>query len=100
MARAVMDLGREALLDDFPAVEHGRAARDMANDGEIVRDEQQAQPHLALQLIEQVEHLRLHGEIERAHRLVADDETWAPDHGAGDRDALALPAGELARIAG
>jgi hypothetical protein len=42
----------------------------------------------------------LHGEIERAHRLITDNEPWPTNHCAGDRDPLALPARELARIAG
>ena len=54
-------------------------------------------PYFALHLLEQVEDLRLHGDVERGDRLVADDQLRLGGHGAGDRDALALAAGELVR---
>ena len=53
---------------------------------------------MALQIVEQVEHLRLHGQVERGHRLVADDHVGIECQRAGDADALALAAGELLRI--
>src|SRR6185437_421160 len=54
---------------------------------------------LALQAREQIEDLRLHGDIECAHRLVTDEQARLEDHRARDADALALPPGELVRIA-
>ena len=53
---------------------------------EIVRDEQQRQAEAALQVGEQVEDLRLHRDVERRDRLVADDE---PGPGASAR-AMAM----------
>jgi len=50
-----------------------------------------------LHLLEQVQDLRLHRHVERGDGLVADDELRVGDHRARDRDALALPAGELVR---
>jgi hypothetical protein len=66
---------------------------------QVVGDEQVGQAQLALQLEQQVEHLALDGDIERRHRLVADDQLRAQGDGAGDADALALAAGELERVA-
>src|SRR3546814_18938501 len=54
---------------------------------------------LALQLVQQGDDLRLDGDVEGGHRLVADDELRVEDQRAGDADALALAAGELVRIA-
>src|SRR3546814_10756133 len=54
---------------------------------------------LALQLVQQGDDLRLDGDVEGGHRLVADDELRVEDQRAGDAEALALPAGELVRIA-
>ena len=55
-------------------------------------------PQLLLQVVEQVEHLRLHRQVERGDRLVADDHVGVERQRAGDADALALPAGELLRV--
>ena len=51
-----------------------------------------------LKLVEQVEHLRLDGQVQRGDRLVADDHVGVEGKRAGDPDALALPAGELLRV--
>src|SRR3954452_2334978 len=53
---------------------------------------------LALQVDQQVDHLRLDRYVERRHRLVAHDQAGAQRQRAGDADALALPARELVRI--
>ena len=50
-------------------------------------------------LVEQREHLRLHRDVERGHRLVGDQELGLHRQRARDADALALAAGELVRIA-
>ena len=63
---------------------------------ELVRDEDDAQPELGDQLAEQVEDLRLDRDVERAHRLVGDDDARLEREGAGDGDALALSAGKRA----
>ena len=46
----------------------------MPHDREIVRDEQIGEFELALQVLQQVDDLRLHRNVERRDRLVADDE--------------------------
>ena len=48
---------------------------------------------------QQVEDLRLDGDVERGDRLVADDELRLEGERAGDADALALAAGEFVRVA-
>ena len=70
---------------------------DVLDDAEIVRDEEVGQAELALQVAEQVEDLRLHRDVERRDRLVADDDLGLERERAGDADALALAAGELVR---
>jgi hypothetical protein len=62
---------------------------------EVVRDEQVGEPELVLQVHQQVQHLRLHRNVERRDRLVGDDERGLTDQRAGDADALALAAGEF-----
>ena len=70
----------------------------MLDHRQIVRDEQISQPHLALQVHHQIEHLRLDRDVERRHRLVADDQLRLQRQRARDADALALAAGKLMRI--
>ena len=50
---------------------------------------------LAAQLLQQVQHLRLHRHVERARRFVEHEQLRPGGEGAGDADTLALPAGEL-----
>ena len=69
------------------------------DDVEVVGDEDVGQPEVALQVGQQVQDLRLHGDVERRDRLVADDQLRLEREGAGDPDALSLPARELVREA-
>ena len=66
---------------------------------EIVRDEQIGEAELVLQVLQQVDHLRLDRHVERRDRLVADDQLGLERQRAGDADALALAAGEFVRVA-
>ena len=56
-------------------------------------------PERGLELAEQPHDLRLHRDVERRDRLVADDELRSHDQRARDADALPLPARELVRVA-
>ena len=69
----------------------------MADDAEVMGDEEVGQPELVLHVLEQVDDLRLHGDVERGDRLVGDDQLGPQRKCAGDADALALAAGELVR---
>ena len=86
-------------LDDLAEVHHRDAVAHVAHDGEVVGDEDQRQPELALQVAQQVEDLRLDRHVERGDRLVGDDQLRLERERARDADALALAAGELVRIA-
>ena len=54
---------------------------------------------MRLQIHEEVQDLRLNRYIQRGRRLIGDDDFRIEHHGACERDALALPAGEHMRIA-
>ena len=86
-------------LDDAAEIHHGDAMADVLDHAEVVRDEQVGEAELLLQVHHQVEHLRLHRDVERRHRLVRDDHGGVERERAGNAEALALPAGELERIA-
>ena len=86
------------VFDDAAEIHHRDAVADVLDHREIVGDEQIGEPELALQVHQQIEHLRLDRDVERGHRLVADDQLRLQRERAGDADALALAAGELVRI--
>ena len=71
----------------------------MAHHGKVVADQHEGQAKLPDQVLQQVDHLRLDGDIQRADRFIADHQPGAADQGARDGDALALPAGKFVRPA-
>ena len=76
----------------------GYAARRSANNGEIVRDEEDGEIVGAAQIVEESDDLGLDGDVEGGGGLVGDEEARAVDDGHGDQDALALASGELVGI--
>ena len=79
-------------LDDAPEVHHRHPRGDVLDHRQVVRDEQVRQAELALQVLQQVEHLSLHRHVQRRHRFVADDEPRLNSQRTRDADALALAA--------
>ena len=67
--------------------------RDREDVVQVVRDEHDGETLLG-QARDELEHLLGLGDAERGGRLVEDDEPRVPHDGAGDRDRLALAAGE------
>ncbi len=98
VARRVVDRVAVADLDDASGIHDGDALRDVADDREVVGDEEIGQAELALQVREQVDDLRAHRDVERRDRLVGNDEFRRDRERARDPDALALAAGERMRI--
>src|SRR5699024_9647699 len=97
--RIVVQLIAIGQLDDLAEIHHGDPYGDVSNDRKVVGDEEIGQPELVLQILEQVDDLRLNRDIERGNRLVADDEIRICGERAGDADTLSLTAGELVRVA-
>ena len=81
------DVCRAELLQPTE-IENGDPVRDVADDAEIVRDEEVRDLLLRLQLDEEVEDRRLDGDVERGGRLVADDELRVARERTRDRDSL------------
>ena len=73
--------------------------RDLAHDAEVVGDEQKRHAEPLLEVLQQLDDLRLHGDVERGGRLVGDEQIGLVGERHGDHDALALAAGQLVRIA-
>ncbi len=98
MLRVREHLGDRSLLDDLARRHHADAVGDLAHDAEIVGDEQHGHAEPRLHLGEQLQDLRLHGDVEGRGRLVGDEQVRLVGERHGDHDALALPARELVRI--
>ena len=98
MVRAAEDRLRVADLHDPPEVEHGDPVGEVADDAEVVRDQQVARPALGLQLGQQVEDRGLDRDVERAGRLVGDDDPRVAGECPGDRQPLLEAAGQLTRL--
>ncbi len=74
MLRLREDLGRRPVLHHVAGVHHHDRVRGLRDDAEVVRDEDHADLELALDLLDQLEDLRLHRHVERGRRLVADED--------------------------
>ena len=85
------------LFDDLAQIHDGDLVADILDDGEIVRDEQVGQADFPLQRPQEIEDLRLDGDVERGHRLVAHDEVGLAGERTRDPDPLPLAAGKLVR---
>ena len=81
-------------------VHHRDPIGDLRHHAEIVGDQDQAHARLGLQLLQELEDLRLDGDIERGGRLVGDQHLGAQRQRHRDHHPLALPARELVRVVG
>ena len=61
-----------ALFDQLAVLQHQHALAVSGDDGEIVRDQQQCR--VVPDALQQLEYLRLHGDVERRRGLIRDQE--------------------------
>ena len=87
-------------LDNLARVHQRDPVRHACDHAEIVRDEQNRHAALALQLVEQVENLRLDRDIQRRGRLVGNQHFGFGRERQRDHDALLHAAGKLKWILG
>ncbi len=74
VARLCEKRGRRRLFQNMTGIHHAHAVGHFANHPEIMRDEQQSHPGIAPQCLDQFEHLRLRGYVERSCGLVRDQQ--------------------------
>ncbi len=98
MRGAAQDRRRLPRLDDAAAVHDDDAVGDAADDAEVVGDEQDAHPQVALQPLDQLEDLCLDGDVQCGGRLVGDQHRRVGRQRHRDHGALAHPAAELVGI--
>src|SRR5262245_35815968 len=98
MLGIVEQLLHRRLLDDLAGVHHRHPIAHLRDDAQVVRHEDQRHAGLALDVLEQVQVLRLDRHVEVGGGLVGDDQAWPA--GKRDRadDALAHAAAHLVRI--
>ena len=97
-SRPLVDVLRRADLDDAPLVEHRDAIRHRKRLALIVGDEDEGETERTLQGLEFALHVLTQFEVERAERFVEQQNFGANDQRAGEGDALALTARELAGL--
>jgi hypothetical protein len=95
---ARQDLRGAGLLDHLAVLHHQHLVADEAHHRQVVADEDIGQAEIVLQVLQQVEHLGLHRDVQRAHRLVEHQHLGVQRQAARDGHALALAAGELVRV--
>ena len=66
------DLVGGPLLDDLAVVHDRDPVGDVADDADVVGDEEVGEAELVLEVVEQVDDLRLDRDVERGDRLVGD----------------------------
>jgi len=90
MAWCLPEVSYRTAFDDATGLHDGDAICHMADDGEIMRNEQQAESALAPQAQQQSQDLGATGDIERADGFIADQEPRPHSYRAGNGDTLAL----------
>ena len=99
MQRFAEDALLGSVLDGEAEIHHQHVVRDVLHHREIVRDEQIGKAELLLEVEQQIEHLRLHRNVQRRYRLIGDQQFRLQHQSPRNGDALALAAGKHMRIA-
>src|SRR3981081_1421046 len=71
MARILEDFLPAALLDDAAEIHHGDPVAHMLDHAEIVADHDVSEPHLVLEIEQEIDDLGADRDVERRYRLVA-----------------------------
>ena len=98
VARVVKDFLGGPDLDDFPGIHHGDPVRDAGDHAQIVRNQHDADAGLALDITQQVEHLRLYGHIQRRSGFVGEEDVRVQGQRDGKHAPLAHPSGKIVRL--
>src|SRR2546425_7025398 len=90
-------LARRRLLNDPPEIHDGHAIGHLANEVEVVGDQEVRQPLLPLDVSQQVQDLRLDRDIQGARRFIEQEKFRFGCEGSSNRNPLSLASGELMR---
>src|SRR3990172_1012610 len=95
LAEQLLLLGK---FDNLAKVHHCDPIRNVFDNAEIVGDKEVRQLKLFLQVLEQVENLRLDRDIKGRDRFIRNNELGSKSECPGNANALALAAGKLVRV--
>src|SRR3954468_8674220 len=98
MARVVHDFGGLTGLHNPAEVHDKDSLADVLDDGEIVRNEKIREAEPRLQVLQEINDLRLDGNVEGTDRFITDNQFWFDGEGSGNPDSLALATAEFVRI--
>ena len=98
MARGREDLFNAARFHNAAGVHDCDAITHVGDNGEVVRNQDEAEPVLLAHPVEQLKDLRLHDHIERRRRLITDQHGGGAREGDCKHGALPLPARELVGV--
>lgn len=87
--------GPYSAFDQLTMVDDSQAGTHLLDHTQIMRDEHQRQAVAFNEPLKQLEDLGAHGDVEGGDRFVGEEDVRVADDRAGNRDALALAAGEL-----
>lgn len=88
----------DACLDNLAMLHDRDPVTDLIDHGKVMGDKQQCNPTLPAQFIEQLEDLRLYGNIKSGGGLIGDDQDRIVSQCHGNTDPLALSSRELMGI--
>jgi len=94
----VEDLLDGPFFDDLAGVHHRHPVTRLRDDPQIVGDHQHGHPQFCLEIVDQLQNLRLDRHVECGRRLVGDQQLRSTRQGDGDQHALPHPAGELVGV--
>ncbi|MNN33261.1 hypothetical protein D3C81_1470140 [compost metagenome] len=94
----VEDFLHRPRFDDLPGIHHRYAVSHFSHDAKIMRDENNCGADLPLQLLHQLQNLRLDGYVQRRGRLVRNQQLRIRGQRDGDDHPLPHPAAKLMRI--
>src|SRR5438128_7993114 len=98
MARAFEQAVDIGLFHHLAGIHDDDALRGLRHHAHRMGDQHDRHAEAFLHVLQQIENLRLDGDVERGGRLVGDDELWLAGQRHRDHDALAHAARELVRI--
>ena len=100
MADGVEELAGASALDDLAGVHDHHPVGPGGDDTHVVGDEQDCHVEALAKRVDQVEDLRLDGDVERGRRLVRYQQLRLARQSHRDHHPLAQPAGKLVRVLG
>ena len=98
VARPREEVLHGGLFDDLAGIHHHHPLRHLGHHAHCVRDEHHRHAHLGLQPGQQVEDLRLDGDVQRRRGLVGNQQLRPAGQRNGNHHALAHAAAELVRV--